>query len=51
MTVNITIENNQVFITKNLEGKKTYTSYNSIAEAIQNTTINPIAEYLKTVNN
>jgi hypothetical protein len=49
MTVNINIDNNQVFITTNLEGKKMYFSYGSIAEAINNTTIKPVAEYLKSI--
>jgi hypothetical protein len=51
MTVNINIDNNQVFITTNLEGNKRSVYYGSIAEAINNTTIKPVAEYLKTVNN
>ena len=51
MTVNISIDNNQVFITTNLEGNKRSVYYGSIAEAINNTTIKPVAEYLKTVNN
>ncbi len=51
MTVKINIDNNQVFITTNLEGNKRTVYYGSIAEAINNTTIKPVAEYLKTVNN
>ena len=51
MTVNISIDNNQVFITTNLEGNKRSVYYGSISEAINNTTIKPVAEYLKTVNN
>jgi hypothetical protein len=49
MTVNISLENDIVIITTNLEGIKRSVSYTSIDEAIKNTTIKPVAEYLKSI--